>query len=416
MSTKKTAHRRPGPPPRAPRPEQGLQRLIADAAASRLVSSTPTPPSPARQTGATGVEPEAGPAPRSHGRLAAVAAGCAALDELEPQSVAVAYSFATRADGSPYDATLRIVGRLVEADPAAESGALERFDVTHVVRNIEPGVGEATVTLRTPEIRPGRWRIRVLDGAHDAVQEIEARSGYGRVLAEAGPGVSLGAWPAAVAVGAVAGIALLGVFAQRAGLPAPSVVALALVASLVGLVGAKLYYLVQASTGRVGLLSSAGMCIQGFVLASLATLSLGAAVLRLPVLTLADLAIPGLLLGMAIGRLGCFYGGCCTGRLSSRRWALRSSDRFMLARRLPVQLLEGAVSLALALATLGNLLTRGTHPAGVLAVAAIGSYVVARQLLFGLRSTPRRTRVGRPAVGVLCGAAAAASLVLLVAH
>lgn len=390
----------------------GIDRLLGAAAVERLLAT----PSPASASASAGPTRPTSSARRDLAHLSPVRAGCSIVHELTPHTTAVAYTFRAKPDGQAYDVPLRVIGRLIEADTAAEDpSAPDRFDRTHVVRSVEPGVGDVTVTIRIPGVRPGRWDVRVLDAVHDETYETEVASGYGRVLAEAGPGVSLGAWPATVAVGAVLGVALLGWLAGREGLEASAVISLAVIASLIGVVGARVYYLAQ-STQRVGLLSSAGMCIQGFVIAALATLFLGAPLLALPPLVLADVAAPGLMLGMAIGRLGCFYGGCCTGRMSRRRGALRSSDRYLLVRRIPVQLIEGAVSAVLGLIALAVLLTRDAHPAGVLALATIGAYVLARQLLFSLRSTPRRTRVGRPAVGALSAAVAAVSATVLLTH
>jgi phosphatidylglycerol:prolipoprotein diacylglycerol transferase len=405
----------PGPGAASAAPAgSGLDRLLGSAAAAHLVAPTAAPD--ARVSADARVPRSA----RDERRLAPVRAGCDVLHDITPQSVAVAYTFTTRDQGEPYDVPLRVVGRLLEPASAPEGAqtadhAIDRFDVTRTIPSVLPGVGQVTATLRVPDVRPGRWHVTVTDTVHDARYETESVSGFGRVLAEAGPGVSLGAWPATVALGAVLGIALLGWLADREGLPAWPVVLLSVAASLVGVVGAKVYYLAQ-STRRVGMLSSAGMCIQGFVLAALATLLLGAAALQIPPLVLADLAAPGLMFGMAIGRLGCYYGGCCTGRMSAHRGALRSSDRYLLVRRIPVQLIEGAAAAALGLVALGVLLTRDAHPAGVLGLATLGSYVLVRQLLFSLRSTPRRTRIGRPVVGAVSAAFASASALVLLTH
>ncbi len=43
----------------------------------------------------------------------------------------------------------------------------------------------------------------------------------------------------------------------------------------------------------------------------------------LPFLALGDLIMPSLLLGLAIGRIGCFLNGCCYGGLCDLPWAVR---------------------------------------------------------------------------------------------
>lgn len=49
---------------------------------------------------------------------------------------------------------------------------------------------------------------------------------------------------------------------------------------------------------------------------------------RLPVWTTTDMFAPGIALGHAIGRLGCFLAGCCFGRPTSLPWAVTFSDPF----------------------------------------------------------------------------------------
>jgi len=147
------------------------------------------------------------------------------------------------------------------------------------------------------------------------------------------------------------------------------------------------------------------MCIQGFVMAALLTLTAGARVLDLPALRLLDLAVAPLLVGMAIGRLGCWKGGCCAGRLTTSRWGVWGSDRYIGGPRMPTQLLEGAGALILAVGTAIVVVTLvGVQP-GILALFGLGAYVLLRQLLLPLRAVPRRSSAGRTVVLALSAAA-----------
>ena len=47
---------------------------------------------------------------------------------------------------------------------------------------------------------------------------------------------------------------------------------------------------------------------------------------RLPVWTTGDLAAPGIALGYAVGRMGCFFAGCCWGAQTSVPWAITFTD------------------------------------------------------------------------------------------
>jgi len=209
------------------------------------------------------------------------------------------------------------------------------------------------------------------------------------------PGARIGAWPTLVSVGVAVGVTMQLVLAARAGLSVGAVLAVSLMANLVGLVGAKLYYL-GLHREPLRKLATTGMGIQGYVLGAIGTLVAGATVARIPLGQLLDVTAPGLLLAMGIGRLGCFFGGCCAGRLTASRWGLWSSDRHVGARRIPTQLLESALAASVGVAALISLAV--DHPAGVVFVGAIAAYTLSRQLLLPLRDLPRKTTRGRTLV------------------
>ena len=136
-----------------------------------------------------------------------------------------------------------------------------------------------------------------------------------------------------VAAGFLAGIWLTTLLARRAGLNTEKVTNLAIYCALSGLAGAKLlmffmdfdYY--AASPSRIfsfDTLLSAGVYYGGF-LAAFAFSYFYMNRQGLPWLTTADAFAPGVALGHAIGRLGCFAAGCCWGALCDRPWAVTFS-------------------------------------------------------------------------------------------
>ncbi len=179
---------------------------------------------------------------------------------------------------------------------------------------------------------------------------------------------------------------------------------LSIIASIIGMVGAKLYH--ASSQYRQGERSHrpllSGACIQGFVLGAVATLAIGTRVANIPLGSALDAICPALMFGMAVGRLGCFLGGCCAGRPTSSRWGIWSSDRSVGIRRVPVQLLESAVALTLGVSALLALWVAKPTPAGVLFVGGIAAYTLARQLLLPLRDQGRQTTHGRIIVLTVC--------------
>jgi phosphatidylglycerol:prolipoprotein diacylglycerol transferase len=126
---------------------------------------------------------------------------------------------------------------------------------------------------------------------------------------------------------------------------------------------------------------------------------------------LLDASIPALLVGQAVGRLGCLLAGCCVGQPTTRHWAVWSSDRSIGTRRIPVQLLESSSAGFLALVT--GLVAWRTPPehAGFLFLAGVAAYVLVRQMLFPLRGLPRATRYGRAVMLVIAPAVLVGAIV-----
>ena len=122
---------------------------------------------------------------------------------------------------------------------------------------------------------------------------------------------------------------------RRAGIDADTILALATEVFLWGLVGARLFYVLEyheqffaagkplaESLRDVANIAAGGLVVFG----SLPTAALAAwrfARRRgLDLLELADVVAPGLLLGLAIGRVGCFLNGCCYGGPCDLPWAV----------------------------------------------------------------------------------------------
>lgn len=382
----------------------------------RLGSAAST--SPRRRTPAATptrqANPRPAPTPREDSsRLAASVVSCAAVEDVTPQSLGVSYWFDSADVAETGDLPVRLVGRRVHRLPETEDppGATDSFDLVHVVHAVPSGVGRLCATMRVTGTAPGVWEVDAYPPTSSPVR-VRARTGYQPFIGEVAPGASLGAWAGLVGVGALAGLALLALLSSRAQLPAIPIMLVAVIASLVGVVGAKVYYLVQAP-GRGSWTSPGGMCIQGFVITALAAVAAGSWLLGLPLLVLMDLATPPLLLGMAIGRLGCWRGGCCAGRLTSGRVAVWGSDRRLGGRRIPTQFIEAAIAAALTVATL-LLLGLDPRPEGAVLVAGLGAYVLARQLVFPFRSLSRRTSVGSLVATLVSGLALGGAVIVMI--
>jgi phosphatidylglycerol:prolipoprotein diacylglycerol transferase len=133
-----------------------------------------------------------------------------------------------------------------------------------------------------------------------------------------------------VALGLLCALWLAARLARRADLEPESVVNLGIYCALAGIIGAKLLMLVfdrgyyLRNPREIFTLSTlqAGGVFQGGLVLALLTAIVYMRRKKLPGLMTADVLAPGIALGHAIGRLGCFAAGCCWGIECHRAWAV----------------------------------------------------------------------------------------------
>lgn len=330
---------------------------------------------------------------------------CQPVDDLEPHALGVTYWFDPPAEDGPILVRVRLRGRRIGVK--GRPGRRDAFEKVETIEEVPARSGPVAVTSRVSDVAPGEWHVTVTAEAQSsgnrpsAGSPLRLASGstsghtvYAPVVRVRAPGAGIGVWPALVGVGVMCALVVQFLIGRRYDLPSGRVLVVSLVASLVGLVGAKVYYLVEHRRRRPPLLT-AGMCIQGFVLAATAALIAGASMTGVSVGRLLDVTTPGLLFGMAIGRVGCFFGGCCAGRPTGSRLGLWSSDRRLGLRRVPTQLMESAVALGIGLAAAGTVAAKVAAPAGMVFAGGMAAYTLGRQRLFPLRDLPRHTAAGR---------------------
>jgi phosphatidylglycerol:prolipoprotein diacylglycerol transferase len=131
---------------------------------------------------------------------------------------------------------------------------------------------------------------------------------------------------------------------------------------LSGIIGAKVLYVINewsTYSGHLGNIFSvstlqAGGVFSGGLIAGLAVAAWYIHRNHIPALAACDAFAPGLAIGHAIGRLGCFAAGCCFGKETHHFWGVIFTDK--LANSIsdtplgiplqPTQLFEAAVELA----------------------------------------------------------------------
>lgn len=335
----------------------------------------------------------------------------------EPQALVVSHWFDSGRNGGPYSATIRLTGRRLGIHGQPTPG--DSFVQEDKLEGILPGSGPVSFsswvyglqsgewTVTADLIRPSehatqpvdRWRRpgperlsradwswrrrRLTDGEANAVA---TRWALLAPLARI-PAVIPGSFTLMGTIAIVTAIAIITVLLARDGVSVASSLIVSLLALVSGLAGAKLWYAVlHPGPWRHSL---GGWSVDGFLVVAPVVAIGGLLTLNLPIGLFLDAAAPAIFLAVAIGRFGCFLTGCCAGRCTTSRWGVWSSDRRIGANRIPAQLLESATGLSIGLAAAFLVLEDVAGGSGLIFVASIVVYVIARQFLLRVRAERR---------------------------
>jgi phosphatidylglycerol:prolipoprotein diacylglycerol transferase len=340
-------------------------------------------------------------------------------------------------DGGPYRATIWFSGRREGLSGKPKPGDTFTREVT--AEGITPGSGPVAVTAEVRDISPGEWTVTARPVARAGSRMVQSyapgpderarrrRSALWprRVAVPAAsratlrtavlpfakvPGIIRFVYAGLVLAGVLAGLALQALLLARARLPVAPALIFSGYAVAGGVAGAKAWYVAQHRARKFD-----GWCIQGLVAGAAAVAAAApAAGLGIPAGAYYATAAPGLLIGMGIGRPGCFWAGCCVGRPTASRWGIWSSDRTVGCRRIPAQPLEALLALLMGLAALVTVVLLGPGRSGPVAVAALAAYTLGRQFLLGLRADPpRRSQRSGPVTAAAAVAVLIASIIVL---
>lgn len=358
------------------------------------------------------------------------------LESATQEILAVTYWFDPAPQAKPYPVTVRFSGR--RADVKGRVEARDRFVQDETIEQVVPGSGPISLTARIRNINPGEWVVtaqvqgtaRFSHGQQEQENAVLARPSdpiprfWRRWAPSVGsdkhlrtcltplahvPGIFPGIWGAMVVLGMAIALVFQSLVISADHLALGRSLVLTLVAIAVGVIGAKMWYVVMyRSTHQIN-----GWCIQGFITGATLTAAILLVALKVPAGTFLDATAPGLLIAMAIGRVGCFFAGCCGGPPTASRWGVWSSDQYVGARRIPTQLLEMALAGILGLLVLVAVLRHG--PAGgAFFVGSLAAYVLGRQGILYMRAEPRKTKLGGPITATLAALVLVAAIVFLV--
>ena len=323
------------------------------------------------------------------------------------------YSLDLPPRAEPYAVTIRFTGRRLGVVGVVQPG--DRFVYDETRNGVVGGNGPVSLTVRIHGVNPGDWSVtaqvhNVADPKRKVrthvKEEVEPSRAFliltfwrrwaphadgsesvhtcwqrfGRV-----PGALPGVWVTCVMPGMVAAVLIQSRVVASSRLALTATLQIFVTAMVAGIIGAKVWFTVLYRSAH----RWEGRCIQGFILG--ATVAAGVSLVRPhhSAGTVLDSLAPGLLLGMAIGRTGCFFAGCCGGPPTAPRWGVWSSDEHIGTRRIPTQLMGSLLALVPGIVAPVVVLVDGPASGAVFA-AGLSAYTLVRQRILSLRAEARK--------------------------
>ncbi|HEX7449006.1 MAG TPA: prolipoprotein diacylglyceryl transferase family protein [Pirellulales bacterium] len=135
-------------------------------------------------------------------------------------------------------------------------------------------------------------------------------------------------------LGLASGVGLAAYRARQVGVNPELIYSLAFWLCLAGIVGARVFYVIEywpeyqrptlaQTLQAMANFTKGGLVVFGSAIGAGLALWVFVRKYRLPGLALADLIAPSVMLGLAFGRVGCFFNGCCFGGACELPWAVQ---------------------------------------------------------------------------------------------
>ncbi len=150
---------------------------------------------------------------------------------------------------------------------------------------------------------------------------VEERTATGEAV-----GIPIRGYGVLMLCGIISGVLLLVHSARRLKLDPDLMLSLTFWMVVTGFAGARIFYVIEyweqfsaptwgATLGNIAKLTDGGLVVYGSFIGASITMLLFVRHHKLPVLAIADLLGPSLMVGLAFGRIGCLLNGCCWGGL-----------------------------------------------------------------------------------------------------
>ncbi|HCE46421.1 MAG TPA: prolipoprotein diacylglyceryl transferase [Lentisphaeria bacterium] len=237
------------------------------------------------------------------------------------------------------------------------------------------------------------------------------------------------------ALGFLSAVYLLMLNRKTAGMDAEQITDVAMISMIAGIVGARIFYVVQFwklyrdNPLSIIRIDQGGLVFFGGFLCAISVLIYYCLRKKLNILKVLDLFGPSLAIGHFFGRIGCFLNGCCYGKPSDQPWSVQfpagsspatafPSDPLhpeaCISQHLhPVQIYESIFNLALAFALC--YLVRKLKP-GQTAAAYLICYGLGRFTIESMRGDHRQFILDKFTVSQSIGLMVAAAGILLLTY
>jgi phosphatidylglycerol:prolipoprotein diacylglycerol transferase len=204
------------------------------------------------------------------------------------------------------------------------------------------GIGWLLLAWIVLAVLTSAWVLQRPGGSREALNSLPFFCIVGLVIAlllpnlvEAGPsgkpiGLPIRGYGVMLMIATVASVALAAYRAWQMGVDPEAIYSLAFVMFIAGIVGARLFFIIEywdqfflfTPEGRFDLAASSqsiinvtkgGLVVYGSVLFGVPAGIWYCLRRGLPILAIGDIIAPSMVLGLALGRIGCFLNGCCFG-------------------------------------------------------------------------------------------------------
>lgn len=150
---------------------------------------------------------------------------------------------------------------------------------------------------------------------------------------ETGEGIPIRGYGVMLLIAVVSGVGVAMWRAKRAGVDPEVIMSLAFWMFVAGIVGARSFYVIQKwekfsdgtlleTLGSIVNVVGGGLVVYGALIGAVGAFLVFCFKYKLPMLLIGDLMAPSMLLGLAIGRVGCLLNGCCYGGVCEKPWAV----------------------------------------------------------------------------------------------